>query len=257
MVNNDISDVDVAAAMAFIAKGGLLTVATGRLRDSAKRFVDTLGVNCPAICQNGGYIYDFQKNEEISSTFLHNRAYDITREIIERYPSVRLQIFSHQKVYCIGYGQLWTNPARYIVMVESIKDIPRPWAKVLFDASSDILDKIRTTAKELDITDNFEFVKSSDFSLEILPKGINKGMAVTKLAKQLGISREMTIAIGDNENDIEMIQAAGVGLAVKGACPPVADAADLVLPYGCGTALFGTIQMLKKGEIQLKSKGNV
>ncbi len=65
--------------------------------------------------------------------------------------------------------------------------------------------------------------------LEILPNGASKGAALKTLIKDLGVSSESVMAIGDAENDIEMIQLAGIGVAVGNAGQAVKDAADVVV----------------------------
>lgn len=66
-------------------------------------------------------------------------------------------------------------------------------------------------------------------SLEILPLGSGKGTAFKVLLKQIGVSAEETLAIGDGENDIEMIQQAGIGVAVGNASQSLKDVADHIV----------------------------
>jgi Cof subfamily protein (haloacid dehalogenase superfamily) len=64
--------------------------------------------------------------------------------------------------------------------------------------------------------------------LEIVPPGGSKGAALKTLLKDLGIPAENMLAIGDGENDIEMIQLAGIGVAMGNALPKIKSAADHV-----------------------------
>lgn len=66
-------------------------------------------------------------------------------------------------------------------------------------------------------------------ALEILPVGSGKGVAFKPLLKQIGVSANETLAIGDGENDIEMIQQAGIGVAVGNASQSLKDVADHVV----------------------------
>ncbi|KAK4531814.1 hypothetical protein CCYA_CCYA09G2671 [Cyanidiococcus yangmingshanensis] len=65
--------------------------------------------------------------------------------------------------------------------------------------------------------------------LEVLPANANKGDGLRRLLEHLGIRAEEVVAIGDAENDIEMIRYAGLGIAVGNALPILKDAADVVL----------------------------
>ena len=71
-------------------------------------------------------------------------------------------------------------------------------------------------------------LRSERSLFEILPKGVNKGLALGKLAEQLGIDMKRTVAIGDYDNDAAMLRAAGVGIAVANASRAALEAADAV-----------------------------
>ena len=64
--------------------------------------------------------------------------------------------------------------------------------------------------------------------MEYTPAGVSKGSAVRNLCQYLGIPLEHAVAVGDEWNDISMIQAAGIGAAVKNAVDAVKEAADYV-----------------------------
>ena len=64
----------------------------------------------------------------------------------------------------------------------------------------------------------------------ITQKGVDKGTGVLKLAEHWGIPAEAILAVGNDENDIPMFKAAGVGVAVANANPEVFDFADWIAP---------------------------
>ena len=71
-------------------------------------------------------------------------------------------------------------------------------------------------------------VLDTGFALHLQPEGVSKGFALTRLAAGLGIPMEEFLAAGDSENDLEMIEAAGIGIAVANARDAVKAAADYV-----------------------------
>lgn len=75
----------------------------------------------------------------------------------------------------------------------------------------------------------FDVTFSKPQYLEIVPPGVSKGTALAALASHLGIPIEETVAVGDSLNDIEMIEAAGLGVAVANARDQLKGAADVVL----------------------------
>lgn len=79
-------------------------------------------------------------------------------------------------------------------------------------------------------------VLDTGFAIHLQPPGVSKGAAMRELAVEMGIPTSEILAIGDSENDIEMLEAAGVGVAVANATPATRMAADVVTsrPHGDG-----------------------
>ncbi|MGB4196199.1 MAG: phosphoglycolate phosphatase [Methanoculleus sp.] len=79
-------------------------------------------------------------------------------------------------------------------------------------------------------------VLDTGFAIHLQPPGVSTGAAMRELAVEMGIPTSEILAIGDSENDIEMLEAAGVGVAVANATPATRMAADVVTsrPHGDG-----------------------
>jgi len=77
-------------------------------------------------------------------------------------------------------------------------------------------------------------VLDTGFAIHLQAKGISKGLALRKLAADIGIPVQEFLAVGDSENDLEMIEAAGVGVAVANARDAVKTAAGYVTEKGDG-----------------------
>lgn len=75
-------------------------------------------------------------------------------------------------------------------------------------------------------TDNLSMVRSSKIFLEFLNKNTHKGHALEALAKYLNIDMKDTMAIGDAGNDLPMILAAGLGVAMENSFPEIKAQAD-------------------------------
>ena len=71
-------------------------------------------------------------------------------------------------------------------------------------------------------------VQTAPFYLEVIPAAVNKGVGLRAACAAIGISPAEAIAFGDSENDIEMLRAAGMGVAMANADRAVRDAADMV-----------------------------
>ena len=91
----------------------------------------------------------------------------------------------------------------------------------------DILEKCRSEYLSSGDT-RFECFFSSPMYLEFTKRGTDKGVGVKKFAELMGVDMSDTIAMGDEENDIPMIKACKVGVAVKNAVPDALKVADYV-----------------------------
>lgn len=69
---------------------------------------------------------------------------------------------------------------------------------------------------------------SGAYGIDVLPAGVNKAVSLAKLVAQLGGRMDELVAFGDTANDLEMIQAAGRGYAMKNATPDLLAVADRV-----------------------------
>ncbi|EFG56093.1 hypothetical protein C5L18_000988 [Lactobacillus amylolyticus] len=86
----------------------------------------------------------------------------------------------------------------------------------------EVADKIKNETADLDVS------YSSNRFLELNHAGINKGTGLIWLADKLGIKPEETMALGDNWNDLSMIQAAGLGIGMQNAVPDMKKDCDFI-----------------------------
>jgi hydroxymethylpyrimidine pyrophosphatase-like HAD family hydrolase len=69
-------------------------------------------------------------------------------------------------------------------------------------------------------------------NLEFMPRGINKAAALEKVAREFGVPREQVLAFGDGENDLQMLEWAGMGVAMRHGNSAAIAAARMVSPPG-------------------------
>jgi len=72
--------------------------------------------------------------------------------------------------------------------------------------------------------------KSLPYFLEFAAAGVTKGAGLDFLAEHMGFTREQTVAFGDGENDVELVEWGGYGIAVENAHPRVKAVADWICP---------------------------
>ena len=83
---------------------------------------------------------------------------------------------------------------------------------------------------ELEQLDQVELTTSNDHDFELVPRGVSKATALARIALMYGVPLEQCAAVGDSENDLPMLKAAGLPIAMGNAPEPVRAAARQVAP---------------------------
>ena len=101
--------------------------------------------------------------------------------------------------------------------------------------SSKKIDRVKEVLRKID---NVEVVSSTKFNCEIMIKGSSKGEAVRIMAEKYKIKQEEVMCIGDNENDLSMLQYAGCAVAMGNGPKEVKEIADYITASNnnCGVA---------------------
>jgi len=105
----------------------------------------------------------------------------------------------------------------------------RPPTKLVVIDDPEILDDLELRMKA-SFDGRLYISKSLPYFLEFASPDVTKASGLEFLAKRLGFSRERTVAFGDGENDVELLDWAGYGVAVANAHERVLAVADLVCP---------------------------
>ncbi|KRL76254.1 sugar-phosphatase [Ligilactobacillus equi] len=151
-------------------------------------------------------------------------------ESIARKKNLHFQVISPDRIYTsnkdIGYYTLYE--ANLVSMgisyrtPEEMKDIPM--VKGMFIDEPEILDPaIADRTYFAPLEDRLEFTKTAAFYYEAYTKGVNKGTALDKLCDILGLTADNVMAIGDEENDIPMLEFAKTAVAMENAVPAVKE----------------------------------
>lgn len=90
-------------------------------------------------------------------------------------------------------------------------------------------DERQSCRREIEALGECRTAQVGEYGLEIFDKSAGKGAALLALCDKLGIARSESVGVGDSGNDITLVQAAGLGLAVKNATDELKDAADEVI----------------------------
>ncbi len=234
--DNTISRGNREAIDAALAAGHKIVAATGRPLPSARIQTERLGLNrsgCYAITYNGGLIYDLYRQETIyEKTVSIETALVLLKEASGR--NLHIQTYSGTHVLsCHETPELQKYSAHALLPYKILHD---PSAE-LRDAPHKLLaidyndhDRLLTYQSEVieKYSDELTSFFSNDHFLEIVPRGIDKGFAVRWLCDFLGIPVERSVAAGDAQNDIAMLEAAHIGAVMCNAFPGIREHGNYV-----------------------------
>ncbi len=244
---NGIPKRNLLAIERFRNAGGRFTIATGRSIESARKVIEGLGIDTPAVVNNGSVVYDYKTEQILAQHQLPNSIKQITYDLLERFPSVGGEAFSGRDVYILQYNDqidLHVEVEGFPI-IEALRGTPTSdWTKVLFAGTPEVILQMSKYAATLQTVDA-QFVMSAPIYLEILPKSANKGTGLAHLAKIMGIERKNTAAIGDFYNDAEMIREAGIGAFVENAPDDLKRTADIVVGHCKDGAVADLIEYIE------------
>lgn len=218
------------------AAGVVVTLATGRMFGATIPFARQLAITAPLICYQGALIRDPLTDDVLLATNMPgDEAAEAVRLLLDRdifvlaYIDERLHI-AERRPELDHYLSLHPEGAEVVVSDDLPADVRAAApTKLLF-----IAEPPRVTEELARLTPHFGdrliVTRSHAYYGELTAPGIGKGKALEHLASHLGIPREATLAIGDQENDLSMIAWAGLGLAIGNAIPIIKETAAAVIP---------------------------
>jgi Cof subfamily protein (haloacid dehalogenase superfamily) len=235
-----ISQENTEAITSAIDKGVNIVICSGRIFAGAKAFAKQLNIKGPLIACNGAIIKDIESEEIIYSNYMSRSDCQRVIDICHKY-----------KIYFHAYigDTLYTEKLEYSSLFYWNKNKELPLAEkvdiklvdnisLIIENSSEAVLKIVAISEDSELLSECRkkvseissvAITSSDIkNFEVMNFAVNKGQGVKLVAEKLNISKNETIAIGDNENDIQMFQYAGMKVAMGNAEVGVKKMADYI-----------------------------
>ncbi len=227
-----------------ISNGTIVVIASGRMPDSVRNIATEIGANKYTICGNGTLIYDLQKEEIIFNAFMQKEKVLKIINICEE-NSIYYNVYTQDSILAktLNYNILYyhnENSKRpqekrtninivdnVYKFIEENKDI-NILKITICDSDKAIFGGIIRKLKNISNIEVLEVEHMSRKSImcgtqeipieyfytEISNENVNKWTAIQVLMEKLNIKKEEVMAIGDNINDKEMIENAGLGVAM-------------------------------------------
>ena len=252
----EISEENIMALRKCIEKGVEIVLTSGRVVSSIKNFANEIGKNNYLISGNGSTVYDINNEKIIYQNTIPKEKVLKIIEICEA-NSIYYSVYTEKGIVTksLNYNILFYHKENLkkvntektnINIVQNIYDYIENLEnnkiskisicdkdKMVFDS---ILKKLKTI-ENLDILEvghmsrkyienGTEIVPIEFYYTEITNENVNKWEAIKFLIERLNIKPEEVIAIGDNINDKEMLENAGLGVAMGNAAPYIKEFAD-------------------------------
>ena len=220
----------------FVEGGGHFAISTGRDINSARSVYDQLGLDLPGsfvAAYNGGQIYEVDSGKTIYRIGIDQK---MVREIFRLAEEMNIYIHTYNDDYILSpfggecldyYKMVIKTPAKTGWECLDFLDVP-PCKMISIELHDHEKQEAFKREVEKRYGDHLTLMYSSEYYLELIPKESGKGESLKKLSDYLGIPMENTMAAGDEDNDITMIQAAGTGIAMLNASDKVKAIADKV-----------------------------
>lgn len=221
----------------YVDRGGKFCIVTGRMTAGALPVCRELELFGEVLTFQGAVVADISSGKVISEVTIP--CADAVRigkfiESIGAYYQTyigRIFITAKANSYTVKYGKISradfkeTGIPLSEYMEKNALDVPK---LLIMDDPARIPDILAKMRKRFG--DEYLINTSKPYIIEIIPKGISKASAVAALATKYNIKREEVICVGDSENDLPMIEYAGLGVAVANASDFVKSKADFIAP---------------------------
>ncbi len=234
--DKSISDYTLDVLRRIVKKGVILVPASGRPLEGMRAAVlnNIEGIKY-AICSNGAMLMDVPEEKSICEAGISTEKAVEALKYIEQFPTA---VYAHtekgtfreigwektglsQKYPYIKFSEGNVEDLGTFLKTSGVK-VMKMGAFILKDG---LAEKLLEKGSPVP---GIVFLRTGDGIVEINSANASKGNALCTLCQQLGISMENVLAIGDNENDISMLQAAGISAAMGNAQDDVKQAAKFV-----------------------------
>ena len=226
-----------------------IALASGRPFHSMEKYIEKLGLMQEGhftVCQNGSYLVDNASKEPIAGSF--QTVEDLARldKLMEGF-DVEVSAMDD-----IGFYTRHKKPSFYTKVSSLInklaltpvnyEDFPEDmdFGRFLILGSARSIKEVLTNMPK-EVTENYYAVQTAPFQIEVMNKTANKGHAVRQMAKKLGITADEIMSIGNEKNDIPMLEQTGFPVAMANSVPELKAHAKFItksnLQSGVGYAV--------------------
>ena len=213
--------------------GVTVAICTGRSLRTTRWIWESLALGSPLVCFNGAWVGLPDHPPIAQAGIAEDEAHDILKELLHRdgavccYPTPGSWIMTRHLPRTHGWSNL------YGIDIQIRPDLIHNWTgmtfKIMYVDEPDLIPGVARHLTGL-LGRRFQVVMSQEDRLEILPQAINKAWGLARLAEHLGVAQADVWAVGDADNDLEMLRWAGHACVMGQAGDHLLDLARHRLP---------------------------
>ncbi len=234
--NGEISQKNKDAIRDYVASGGKFAISTGRMPSGIIHRAKELGLKGLVSCGQGSIIVDIETNTPVLQGTMELSDAIAVCEKLEQL-GVHVHIYDLWDFYSNmddDFLRLYEHAVREKATVlldkpfsQFLRETKMPVYKILAMVDPKDNQKVFQALTDLGLT-NTTITKSAEYLVEVVHSSYSKGTALQFIANHYNIPLEKTIAVGDQWNDLPMIERAGFGLAVQNAAEKLKQAATVL-----------------------------
>ena len=231
--NFNISGQVKSAIKKAVDKGIYVLIATGRMYSATVPIAKHLGLKTPLVVYQGSLIQEFYESNRI--LMHHTVPSDVSLQVVKdlREYGVQINAYINDNLYAEKtspildeYASKRNTPMVKVDNFESISEF-EPTKLLGLDYDVNLMDKIKNELKEK-YKGVINITKSTPNFCEFVNNKCSKANSILFLAEKWGINRSQILAIGDQENDKEMLKVAGIGVAMGNGDKELQKMADYI-----------------------------
>jgi len=232
--SNQVSEPVRQAIQKAKAAGVRVAIATGRMHRSAERFHYAIGADMPLCSYQGALIRDPDSQKTLKHWSLDWSLAEELLQVLQDQP-VGVHLYIDDQLYLrelSPLSQAYAERSQVPFQMLSPAQHGKSPTKILaVSEDTEFLQQLQGSLRQRYSPEQIYLTRSEPIFLEATHAAVNKGNAVRFLAEELlEVSADQVMAIGDGDNDIEMLQYAGIGVAMGNASPALLPHADWVAP---------------------------
>ena len=234
----------------YVSEGGLFTVCTGRTGQGF-HLNDPGIVNAPVLLANGIMAFDQRTGETVFCYGIEKADAGIVDVIAAAFPDICVEFYSQSmKTYAIRLNERSENHfARQGIQWETVPSVAGaelPLVKIMLSAGVETAARIQKYLDGVIGGYDLKYIPSNGEYVEIIRRECDKGKGMRRLAALLGAKPDRVFAVGDGENDLDMLHSASLAFVPENGCAAAKACAQYIVRSNENGAVAHVVELLDK-----------